>query len=407
MPHPQSVTVRLDRVDGHLRARAYEVQVVSGADVGKKLKVDGTVRVGTHPDAQLKLSDASVGKLHVELSPRAGGIWVRDLDSKNGTWIGKSRIKEAMVEEGLTLELGHTQLKVSAVEQDLGVPPAKRDFGGLLGKSEKMQKLFGVLERVAGTSSTVVFQGERGTGKHAAALALHRASTRARAPFVVIRCHDVGVSVDPYTAFTEADGGTLLLDEIGDLPLDQQPRLLRAIESGTVKRPGEDAVRQVDVRLVATTNRDLVAETDRGRFRKDLYFRLAVVMLELPPLRERLEDLPLLCTRFLQELGCKDFDLSPSLLHRFQQYDWPGNVRELRTVLERALAVESETPPSEPVKPERLSPQAEELVDALTREFLAMLYRRNKGNVSAVARDSGFSRTQVARLLAKFGIEQG
>jgi len=227
----------------------------------------------------------------------------------------------------------------------------------VVGGGPAMCKLFGLLTPVARSDATVVLQGETGTGKDVLAQAIHRASGRRDQPFVVVDCsalqpnlaeselfgHVKGAftgAVDHRLgAFQEADGGTLLLDEVGELPLELQPKLLRVLEAGTAKRVGENTHRRVNVRVLAATNRDLEAEVRSRRFRADLLYRLAVVVARVPPLRERMEDLPLLIEHLTETLA-PGTRWPPALLQGWAAHDWPGNIRELRNAIQRAaLAV--------------------------------------------------------------------
>jgi two-component system response regulator GlrR len=260
---------------------------------------------------------------------------VRDLESRNGTWLGGTRVTEVIVEDQATITIGKTTLRVGMAEADLGRPEARSSFGAAVGASPAMKQLFGILERVSPSDSTVLLLGETGTGKEVLARAIHERSTRAHAPFVVVDCGSVAASLieselfghvrgsftgavaDRNGAFLAADSGTIFLDELGELPLELQPRLLRVLEGGYVRRVGEDKSRRVDVRVIAATHRDLEAEVAANRFRRDLYYRLAVVPITVPPLRDRLDDLQLLAEHFVKSMGRGDFPLPRSLMTRF------------------------------------------------------------------------------------------
>jgi DNA-binding NtrC family response regulator len=276
--------------------------------------------------------------------------------------------------------------------------------------------------------------GETGTGKEVLARAIHARSARAKMPFVVVDCGAVaptlieselfghvrgaftGAVSDRSGAFLEADGGTIFLDELGELPMELQPKLLRVLEAGTIRRVGEDKHRKVDVRVVAATHRDLEKEIDAGRFRRDLYYRLAVVLVTVPPLRDRLDDIPFLARHFVQQMGRGDFELPRALLARFAAYHWPGNVRELRNLVERALAGADIDPlPQEPQAARALSTgenltdlpfkeAKERLVDSFAKEYLAALLEKCGGNISEAARQAGIARNYVHRLVQKYGL---
>jgi two-component system response regulator GlrR len=421
-------------------APAFEVAVVSGPDVGKSLVGREKVLVGKGPAASLQLTDESISRLHLEVEPRADGVRVRDVGSTNGTFLSGARIHQLTVHEEAHLTLGTTVLRVAVLAPGGVAPTAKGAFGKVIGRGPAMQALFARLERAAVTDSTVLLLGETGTGKEVIAESVHQASPRRARPFVVVDCGNMapnlieselfghtkgafsGAVSERKGAFLEADGGTVFLDEIGELPLDLQPRLLRVLESGTVKRLGEDKPRKVDVRIVAATHRDIEARVRDGTFRQDLYFRLAVVVARIPALRERPEDIPLLVRHFVAQMGRGDFELPPELRQSLSAHSWPGNVRELRNVIERALAggdLEVGAGPLAPGQKGSREAQAhssealaglpfkdakEKLVDAFTREYIETLLERCDGNITEVARTAGLARNYVHKLVNKFGL---
>jgi two-component system response regulator GlrR len=428
--------LQLDPETGALRSRHYHLSVVSGSEAGRTVSLDATLMVGNQADSGLCLSDPTVSRQHAELHPLTEGVRVRDLGSLNGTFSGGMRIHEAILQVApeARLRVGQTELSIRVEEEELGRPEGPGTFGKALGQSQAMRRVFGILERVAPTDATVVLLGETGTGKEVLAHAIHTASRRTSQPFVVVDCSAIspqlieselfGHTRGAFTgavshregAFLQANGGTLFLDELGELPLDMQPKLLRALESGTVKRVGEDQPRRTQVRVIAATNRDLQEEVRAGRFRRDLYFRLAVMTVRLPPLRERPEDVPLLIRHFLHELGAPDFPLSESLLQQLRSYAWPGNVRELRNVIGRMLAggeveLSSEAPGSISVvaggselKHLPFKEAKERVFEAFTREYLVALFRECDGNISQMARTAGINRNHVQRLLDRYGL---
>ncbi len=427
--------LRLDRTTGTLKERKYQVSVVAGPDTGLSRALEGTLVVGTHPDAGLTLKDTTVSRYHVELSARPDGVGVRDLESTNGSYLGATRITEVVVEDQAVITVGKTQLRVGMIEADLGKPAEQSTFGPAIGASPAMKQLFGILEKVAPTESTVLLLGETGTGKEVLAKAIHARSKRANRPFVVVDCGAVaptlieselfghvrgsftGAVSDRNGAFLEADGGTIFLDEIGELPLDLQPKLLRVLEAGTVRRVGEDKHRRVDVRVVGATHRDLEEEIAKNRFRRDLYYRLAVVLVTVPPLRDRLDDIPMLARHFVQGMGRGDFELPRGLMARFAAYHWPGNVRELRNLVERALAgADVEPLPQESTSARSLESNEsitdlpfkeakERLVESFTKEYLVVLLEKCNGNISQMAREAGIARNYVHRLVQKYGLK--
>jgi two-component system response regulator GlrR len=428
--------LRFDRTTGTLKERKYQVSVVAGPDTGLTKAIESKLVVGTHPDCGLLLKDTTVSRYHVELLARPDGVVVRDLESTNGTYLGGTRITEVIVEDQAVIVVGKTQLKVGMLEADLGKPEEQASFGPAIGASHSMKQLFGILEKVSPTDSTVLVLGETGTGKEVLARAIHEKSKRAKAPFVVVDCGAVaptlieselfghvrgaftGAVLDRNGAFLEADGGTIFLDEIGELPLELQPKLLRVLEAGTVRRVGEDKHRRVDVRIVAATHRDLEAEIAANRFRRDLYYRLAVVLVTVPPLRDRLDDLAMLARHFVNTMGRGDFELPRGLMARFSAYHWPGNVRELRNLVERALAGADVDPlPQESTSARALQSSSENitdlpfkeakerLVESFTKEYLASLLEKCHGNISQAAREAGIARNYVHRLVQKYGLK--
>jgi transcriptional regulator with GAF, ATPase, and Fis domain len=393
--------------------------------------------VGTSPSADVVLNDRAVSRLHAELDPRDDGLWVRDLGSHNGTFVQGIRVLAANIPHGAKLQVGRTEIAVRYGEEPSPVElwPSDR-FGGLIGASVAMRELFAKLGRVAQSSASVLIEGETGTGKELAAKAIHDASPRASGPFVVIDCAALpetlleaelfGHAKGAFTgalharpgAFEEADGGSVFLDEIGELPLNMQPKLLRVLESRTVRRIGETQHRAVDVRFISATHRDLRTLANNRAFREDLYFRIAVLPLTIPPLRERPGDIPLLIDHLLASDDGRV--TSPDLLRDLASRPWFGNVRELRNFVERATTLgapealalaasdagksdeqqwRAKLPGTWLELPLReLRERVGELVD---REYLARLLERCDQNVARAAAAAGVNRTYLYRLLAK------
>jgi len=394
------------------------------------------VVVGTAPNADVVLTDRAVSRLHAELDPRDDGLWVRDLGSRNGTFLEGIRVGAACIPNGTKLQLGRTEIAIRYAEQPSPVelwPSAK--FGALVGASVAMRELFAKLARVAQSSASVLIEGETGTGKELAAKAIHDASPRASGPFIVIDCaalpenlleaelfgHAKGAFTGALAAragaIEEADGGTVFLDEIGELPLSMQPKLLRVLESRMLRRIGETQQRAVDVRFISATHRDLRTLANNRAFREDVYFRLAVLPLTIPPLRERAGDIPLLVDHLLCREGAV---ISPDLLRDLASRPWFGNVRELRNFLERATtlgapealalaACDAAKPDEQEWRPKLprqwlelplrdLREQVGALVD---QEYLARLLERCDQNVAQAATVAGVNRTYLYRLLAK------
>ncbi len=306
--------------------------------------------VGTARGNTLVLSDPYVSKRHCALYEADGALLVQDLSSRNGTWVNDVRVDRCAVGAGARIVVGRTALQLVGE-----APPSPGRFG-LVGEHPSVRRLVESIERLGTCRQPVLIQGETGTGKELVARGLHEASAWRAGPFEPLNCGAIprelaeselfghvagaftGAGRERRGAFERADGGTLFLDEVGEMPLELQPKLLRVLEEGVVQRIGEDRRRPVSVRVVAATNRELAVEAERGRFRLDLYHRIAVEVLRLPPLRDRPEDIPLLVRHFLElEAPGGNVALDPRLLEGLRQQSWPGNVRELRNVVRRML----------------------------------------------------------------------
>jgi DNA-binding NtrC family response regulator len=447
-----------DDSSGALVERRYRLRVVSGPDHGKDHVLEaGTTMVGTHADNDLVLTDATVSRYHLEIRMRRDGIEVRDLDTTNGTKHGGVRIGQVLLVGPARLRLGkHTEIDVESVDSDVVLEDWASDrFGDVLGSAPAMRRLFALLARAAVTEATILLSGETGTGKEALAEAVHQASPRAQQPFVVVDCGSIpreliaselfghargaftGAATDKQGLIEAASRGTLFLDEIGELALDLQPQLLRVLDRRQVRRVGETAAVDVDIRVIAATHRDLRAMVKAGKFREDLYYRLAVVATQVPPLRERKADIPALATCFAERMGRGTFAQSPSLLDQLERHDWPGNVRELRNVVERALSLGSASladlgdtgapaagpaaaDGAEPARPGAPSAAADTapdvldlpfkeakaaLVETFERDYLTALLARHRGNISRAAAEAGIDRNYIHRLVKKYGLE--
>jgi DNA-binding NtrC family response regulator len=426
---------------------ALKVVVVSGPDEGAEAPLDGPCDIGSDPDCRLVLRDPAVSRKHLVVSVTGGRIMAKDLGSKNGTSFQGARIKEAELPLGAVLTVGKSQIAVFARWFTREVPPSnERRFGELLGEAVAMREVFAMLERVAPSDVTVLVEGESGTGKELVARSLHAASPRAKGPYVVFDCGSVphelaeselfghkrgafsGAVADRLGAFQRADGGTICLDELGELPLELQPKLLRVLETGEVRPVGEDAPRKIDVRVIAATNRDLHAEVHRGRFRSDLLYRLEVVKVRIPPLRSRPEDIPLLVTHLLKgKLPESDAIEGPNLA-KLIAYSWPGNVRELRNILQRAVTLAQK--PGEPPAPFAMlvfilgrpgdpmpttlggdfpgvaSPMEYKDAKALLlanfdRAYVTTLLERHENNIQRAADAAGLSRKHIYEMLRR------
>jgi len=330
------------------------VVVVDGPDAGRSARLVGPAFVvGTGPNADLLLSDDTIAGEHLQFAPCREGISVRDLSGTHGTWMGTLRINDVVVAQPTAFVIGRTTLSLSFERPVSEIPPgASTSFGEAIGHSRSMRRLFGLLEAASRSDVSILIQGESGVGKDVLANAIHDRSPRARGPIVAIDCgaisptlieselfgHERGAFTGAERrrdgAFVQADGGTLFLDEVGELPLDLQPKLLRALETREIRPVGGGAPRSVDVRIIAATNRDLKASVCANEFRRDLYYRLAVMQFDVPPLRERKEDILPLARTFLQRLpGNENAVIPPEVEAQLLSHSWPGNVRELRNVI--------------------------------------------------------------------------
>jgi two-component system response regulator GlrR len=420
--------------------QGFSLSVLAGADAGARFVSAGpATTLGTHERATLVLKDPTVSRFHCEIAISEGRARVRDLGSLNGTLIDGVPVYDAPLRSGATLTLGRTKLRFDVVADTVRIPIGERDrFGTMIGRSPAMRRAFSLLERAASSDATVLLLGETGTGKEAAAESLHQASARADEPFMVLDCaalpHDLleselfghergaftGAVRDRAGIFEAADGGTVFLDEVGEIDLDLQPKLLRVLERREVRRLGSSVWKPVNVRILAATNRDLRTEVNAQRFRPDLYYRLAVVEVRLPSLRERLDDLPLLVEHFLDALGAgraagAALVRSPSFLARLRSHGWPGNVRELRNHVERALTLHDVEPMESTTQvlggagaphldidvDQPIASARDAWVRHFERAYLERLLEKHGGNVTAAARAAGLHRAHIYRLLWK------
>ena len=427
------------RAGDHLLVRRFRLRVQAGPSAGVVYQSTGSrVAIGTHRSNELVLEDRTMSRFHCEIRLVDGRPQVRDLGSRNGTWIDGVGVESGYLADRSELACGQTKLRFEIGDDEVRVPlSASARFGLVVGRSPAMREVFDVLERVAPTDATVLLYGETGSGKDLSAESIHRASPRRERPYVAVDCgalpgqlleselfgHERGAFTGADRArpgaFEVADGGTLFLDEIGELPLDLQPKLLRALGSGQIQRVG-GTPRRVDVRIVAATNRDLKREVNHRRFRSDLYYRLAVVEVRLPPLRERGADMPLLVEAILADLGAAGRReaaalLSPGVLAELARHQWPGNVRELRNHIERVLAAGAPPLPADgeagglmvSVPLERDLPfhtARDRCLAAFERAYLEELLRRHDNNASQAARAAGLARSQLYVVLGRRGL---
>jgi transcriptional regulator with GAF, ATPase, and Fis domain len=413
------------------------LEVHQGPDSPKIAQVRQTrFRVGALPSNDLRLTDPAVSRHHFELLLEDGGFRIRDLGSRNGTFVGDVQVREAILSQNARIRIGDTVIAFSLADESVDVPASPADrFGSLLGRSRAMRELFLELERVAATDATVLINGETGTGKEAVAEAIVGASPRAQGPLVIVDCGALaptlveselfGHEKGAYTgavgscagAFERADGGTVLLDEIGELPLPLQPKLLRVLDTRQVQRLGGRTRKKFDIRILAATHRVLEEKVNQGSFRADLYYRLSVISLRLPPLRERREDIPLLAEHFLaRDLEAMQTILTPEIVERLTEYGWPGNVRELRNAVERLAlgsdpigngpciqgASETSSGPIDLNTPFRI--QKDRLIRDFEARYAKSLLEYSPGNVSKAARKAGMDRMAVIKLLQRHGL---
>jgi transcriptional regulator with GAF, ATPase, and Fis domain len=439
------------------RIRKLRVGIVDAPDPSDRGRVQvfaqDEIRIGSSPDVDVPIADPAISREHLAVRLAADGFILTDEGSTNGTFIGDLSIRSVSIADEVMLRLGKSTLTLTplaeTVEQEIS-PRAR--FGRMIGSSAAMRETFATLEKVAPSDLTVLIEGETGTGKELAAEGLHEASQR-RGELVAVNCGAIprelieselfghekgaftGAARERKGAFSAADGGTLFLDEIGELPLDMQAKILRALERREVKAVGADHATPVDVRVVAATNRSLARQVQAGQFRQDLYYRLAVVVVRIPPLRTRREDLRLYIehihselTRRREALGAAPPErLDQSAVAMLMRYDFPGNVRELKNIVERwavlgpmsppaALdpcagtpAPRSSTPPDvSAVAPEILAlpyhEAKEAWIDRFERAFTESALDKSGGNVSKAARDAGVDRRHLQRLMARFRI---
>ena len=463
------------------RLRKAKLVVLEGADQGKQIEVSKSRCSGGRSIINdLVIQDKAVSGTHFEIAVRDDGYRLRDLNSRNGTYVNDLQIREVYLRPGVTFRVGQTKVQFQPTQDVVEIELSKKDrFDKVVGSSAAMREIFASLEKVSPSELTCLITGETGTGKELIARGIHNASKRVKKPFVVLDCGSIpkdliestlfGHEKGSFTGavgqhrgcFEQANGGTIFLDEIGELDVTLQPKLLRVLEQREIKRVGGDKTIPVDVRVLAATNRDLRAEVNNGNFREDLYFRLSVVHIELPPLRERREDVPPIVQHFLREVASRrgmTLSFGQDAMAALVSHAWPGNVRELRNVVERAAALSDgpvitradlvfgreggpspivahdlaqagtdaarraaaalsgiELPPQTgpaTFDPSLLKPglgfksAKQSVVDAFERAYLGALLQRNEGNITRSAQEAGLTRYHLRELLKRHGLTQ-
>ncbi len=415
------------------------------------------IYIGSHPDCDFCLQDPSISRQHAKIELDEKGYRLVDLDSKNGVFIGDLRINDIYLNSPMTFRCGAVDVDFELGGDTIEVAiSSENHYGNLLGQSLAMREIFGLLERVAPTPATVLIEGESGCGKELVAAAIRQNSERAQKPFIIFDCSAVskdlieselfghvkgaftGAVSDRKGAFLQANDGTLFLDEIGELSLELQPKLLRALENHMVRPVGSEKTYPVDVRVIAATNRSLANEVQAGNFREDLYYRLAVIKIDLPPLRKRKEDLPLLVEHFLSDASQKFNRPAPnvtfSTMQKLKAYNWPGNVRELRNFIERACLLANDDRIETKYLNTKLDAQNSEtnssndsaayvelvlqqqtpfkeakqtIVEQFELQYWKKLLETTNGNISKAARLSDMHRKSVEYIVRKLNLKSG
>ena len=443
---PTLVLKKVGAEPQHILLRKSKLLVVSGRLQGKEFMIDRDVfTIGSGANNDLVIQDSTVSRRHCEIEMSPDGYRIRDLGSTNGTLVQGVRVTEAFLGQGTEFQLAETRVIFCPLQEMMEYALSdKGSFGSLLGRSVAMRHVFHQAETFAPTDSTVLIEGETGTGKEILAEEIHRHSKRRDRPFIVIDCASLakdiieselfghkkgaftGAMTERVGAFEHADGGTVFLDEIGDLSPGLQPKLLRVLEKREIKRLGTNEPRSINVRIICATNHRLRAEVNSGRFREDLYFRLSVAHIDIPPLRKRKEDIPLLVEKFLRDFCGEDalsqIESFEKTVQAFRNHEWPGNVRELRNLVEigchtgrRPINLAAFLYPgrirteeqnrSRGFQADRPFKEAKnELIAEFEQQYLRDLLALHEGNVSKAAREAGIERAYLQRLIRKHGL---
>jgi len=477
---PPTKVAYLDRGTPTLHLRRCMLQSVDDPSMEWTFEKE-EIQLGSMEDNDVVLNDDTVSRYHCKIVQDDTGYVLVDNSSTNGTFINKVRVREAFLKPGCTVSVGQSQLRFNAREEEVHIVPSRADrCGALIGGNAKMREIYSIIEKIAPTATTVVIDGETGTGKEVVAQSIHMLSPRSKGELVVFDCGAVppnlieselfghekgsftGAMMTRTGLFEQADGGTLFLDELGELPIDLQPKLLRVLEQREVRRVGATKAQKVDVRIIAATNRDLESEVKAGRFRQDLFYRLSVVRLHLPSLKDRTDDVPVLVQHFLEHGAYNRTQtgkprirgVARDAMTALQAYPWPGNVRELVNVIERAVSfcqhelielsdlpdyirtakpapqrehsakplprqqtggnptVGSALSPTPPQTPDELLSEGVTFKDAkerwvatFERDYILQMLRRNNGNISHAARAADIDRKYFRKLMKKYDIE--
>ena len=440
-----TVIITKDGTPCALRLQKYKLLIVNGAEQGREAVIDKEVfTIGAGRQNDLILQDPAISRRHCEIQILPEGFRIRDLSSTNGTILHGVRICDAFLDEGTEFQVGTTKIVFCPLLESVDYPLSRLEsFGSLQGQSVAMRRLFHLAETFAPTEAAILVEGETGTGKEVLARAIHEHSQRRGKPFVIVDCGSLakgvveselfghvkgaytGAVTDRIGAFQEAHGGTVFLDEIGELSLELQPKLLRVLENKEIRRVGANEVKRIDVRIIAATNRKLESEVNAGRFREDLFYRMSVVKFELPPLRKRKDDIEPLTRHLIDELageGASDQVANFSrAMELFTNYDWPGNVRELRNVIETAVqarrgaidlgaflylsGMKDRVVSSGGFATDRPFKDAKnDLINRFERDYIRDLLGRNDGNISKAAREAQIERAYLQRLIKKHGL---